>query len=224
LRLSVAALKATIEKQTVWITDTEASLQALLLKKVSDRYSKECSCAERLIAMIGERIDRAKPIMHRWLLASDVIALLKNVLLAHPDPPAVVPTIEAQGENKLNDRQLTMLDDWVDSISLGGVVLEQDLLSLLDRALNPIGPFKTKSHLPEGVMRHLTFPKLWRDLEHSASAHSSSNIDLVEDSEMEFKEGIRKRLFKRDKVHGVDEHVGTIYVDSLLSLLGGKLP
>jgi hypothetical protein len=224
LRLSVAALKSIIEKQTLWIADTEASLQSLLLKKVSERYGKECSCAERLIAMIGERIELAKPIMHRWLLASDVIAVLKNVLLAHPDPPAVVPTLETQGVNKLNVRQLTMLDDWIDSISLGGVVLEQDLLSLLDRALNPIGPFRTKSHLPEGVMRHLTFPKLWRDLEFSTSAHNSLNSDLIEDLEMEYKDGIRKHLFRRDKVHGVDEHVGTICVESLLSLFGGTLP
>lgn len=220
----MTTLKGTIEKQTVWITETEGSLQALLLRKVSERYDKECSCAERLIAMIGDRIQFAKPIMHRWLLASDVITVAKNVLLAHPDPPAVIPTVEAHGVNKLNDRQLTMLDDWVDSVSLGGVVLEQDLLSLLDRALNPIGPFKTKSYLSEGVLRHLTFPKLWRDLEHPTSTHHTSNTDLVEDSEAEFRDGIRKYLFKRDKVHGVDEHVGTICVDSLLTILGGKLP
>ena len=204
------------------MTEAESTLQMSLHKKISERYDRECASAERLIGMIGERIESAKPIKHQWLLAPDVISVAKNALLISPDPPIIVPRIETHHDNKLNNRQLKMLEDWIDSISLGVVVLDQDLQSLMDRAMSKIGPFGTKSVLSDSVLRHLTFPKQWRDADSSKSDTSCvpavSDINAVDFVEM------RKLLFSEDKVVGVDEHVGTIYADVILSVLSGKPP
>lgn len=169
--------------------------------------------------MIGERIESAKPIKHQWLLAPDVISVAKNALLISPEPPAVVPRIETHHDYKLNSRQLKMLEDWIESISLGVVVLDQDLLSLMDRAMSKIGPFGTKSVFSDSVLRHLTFPKLWRDANDSKlDSSSASDINTINFEVM------RKLLFSVDKVIGVDEHVGTVYADVILSVLSGKPP
>lgn len=194
-------------------------MQLSFHKKISERYDRECASAERLIGMIGERIESAKPIKHQWLLAPDVISVAKNALLISPEPPAVVPRIETHYDYKLNSRQLKMLEDWIESISLGVVVLDQDLLSLMDRAMSKIGPFGTKSVLSDSVLRHLTFPTLWRGANSSKlDSSSASDINTTDFEEM------RKLLFSEDKVIGVDEHVGTVYADVILSVLSGKPP
>jgi hypothetical protein len=231
-RKSIGCIKSILAKQSAWLTDTEASLQLVLEKKISERYEKECSAAERLIGMIEEKIESAQSIRHQWLLAPDVIAVVKNVLLTAPEPSTIVPVITKCDDDELNEMQFKALEKWINSVALGGSVLEEDLHSLLDRGLNAIGPFETKTLHSDGVLEHLTFPKKWRDLEPSNSnshshfnSHSKSTKQLTVNTEKSLThyEGIRKYVVKREKINGIDEYSGTISDDNVLKILRGKL-
>lgn len=196
------------------------------------RYEKECSAAERLIGMIEEKIECASSIRHQWLLAPDVIAVVKNVLLTAPEPSTVIPNIIKSDDDELNEMQFKALEKWINSVSLGGFVLEEDVHSLLDRGLSAIGPFGTKTLHSDGVLEHLTFPKRWRDLEPSNSnsnshtnSHSKSSKQLVANTckPLPHFEGIRKYVVKRERINGIDEYTGTMSVDNILKILRGKL-
>lgn len=202
---------------------------SLLEKKISERCEKECSSTERLIGMIEEKIESAQSIRCQWLLAPDVIAVVKNVLLIPPEPSTVIPIVERCENDKLNEIQINALEVWINSMALGGYVLEEDLYSLLDRGLSVIGPFGTRTLHSDGVFEHLTFPKKWRDLELSSS--SSSNLSkstkqpfIDTGKHSSHFEGIREFVVKREKVNGIDEFTGTMSVDSILNIFRGKLP
>ena len=228
---SVKSIKRILKRQTAWLQDTEATLLSLLEKKILERYEKECSSAERLMGMIEEKIESAQSIRCQWLLAPDVIAVVKNVLLTPPEPSTVIPVVERCDNDKLNEIQINALEVWINSVALGGLVLEEDLHSLLDRGLSVIGPFGTKTLHSEGTLEHLTLPKKWRDLEYSSSTSSSSSLlkstkqpSINTGKHSSHFEGIRKFVVKREKVNGIDEYTGTMSVDSILNILRGKLP
>jgi hypothetical protein len=232
-RRSIGSIKSILAKQSAWLTGTEATLQSVLEKKISERYEKECSAAERLIGMIEEKIESAQSIKHQWLLAPDVIAVVKNVLLSASEPSTVIPKMTKCDDDELNKMQINALEKWINSAALGGFVLEEDLHSLLDRGLNAIGPFGTKTLHSDGVLEHLTFPKKWRDLEPSNStsnsrpnSHSKSTKQLIVNTvkSLPHFEGIRKYVVKREKINGIDEYSGMMSVDSILKILRGKLP
>ena len=181
--------------------------------------------------MIEEKIESAQSIRCQWLLAPDVIAVVKNVLLVPPEPSTVIPIVERCDNDKLNEIQINALEVWINSMALGGFVLEEDLYSLLDRGLSVIGPFGTRTLHSEGLFEHLTFPKKWRDLEHSSSSSSPSTLSkstnqpsINTGKHSSHFEGIRKFVVKREKVNGIDEFTGTMSVDSILNILRGKLP
>ena len=231
-RRSIGSIKSILAKQSAWLTDTEATLQLVLEKKISERYEKECSAAERLIGMVEEKIESAQSIRHRWLLAPDVIAVVKNVRLTASEPSTVIPDITKCDDNELNEMQFKALEKWINSVSLGGFVLEEDLYSLLDRGLNAIGPFGTKTLHSDGVLEHLTFPKKWRDLEPSNSisnshsnSQSKSTKQLIVNTEKSLThfEGIREYVVKREKINEIDEYSGMMPVDNVLKILRGKL-
>jgi hypothetical protein len=195
LKQSVATVRLLVADQTAWLQSTEASLQRLLSDLVAVRFDRECASCERLIGMIGERIESAEPIHHQWLLAPDVVAVTKGVRLVPADTPPPAPVVEGYWTDRLNLAQHTLWNEWVAGVSLGGVVLEQDLEALLDRGLSPIGPMGTLTQ-GSGVSRHLTLPKKWRELDRG--------------------EGVRAQLLTRQPQWGVAEHTGTIFVDTTL--------
>ena len=182
--------------------------------------------------MIEEKIESASSIRHQWLLAPDVIAVVKNVLLTAPEPSTVIPDIIKCDDDEMNEMQFKALGKWINSVALGGFVLEEDLHSLLDRGLNAIGPFGTETLHSDGVLEHLTFPKRWRDLEPSNSnsnshtnSHSKSLKQLIvhKGKSLPHFEGIRKYVVKREKIDGIDECSGAMSVDNILKILRGKL-
>ena len=107
------------------------------------------------------------------------------------DIPTPEPTVEEYFPDSLNPVQNDLMQDWLRSISLGEVILEQDLSAFLDRALNPIGPISSittsKSFVNSNFVhdwslvaqggdqtpssdrivttQHLTFPYKWRQSE-----------------------------------------------------------
>ena len=272
LKRSVSTIRNIVEQQTNWLTETESSLQKLFRNNVIERYNKECSSIDRLINMISECIEMAEPITNLWFLASDTIVVSKNILLTYPEPSEIIPNIEEKYDNKLNKNQIDMVDTWINSISLGNIVLEQDFSALLDRSLSTIGPYKTKSSLSENnFYNHLTFPKKWRenekeidtdrprekdkeierekflptkiipkiainnnsnnnnntnnngDINHSNNNSSNNNINDNDKINQDMMRGIRKYLFSRDRVQGVDEHTGSLFVENISKVLKGCL-
>ena len=248
MRRSVSAVRSIVENQTNWLTETELSLQKMLQKNVIERYNKECSSVDRLIDMIGDCIELAEPIRHLWSISLDTIVVSQNILLTYPEPSPVVPIIENNYDDKLNENQMEILNFWIDSISLGNVILEQDLLSLLDRGLSMVGPFRTKSYLSEyNPYHHLTFPMNWRDIEkevekekerekerekekekekEKSSRMITSNVNPIKINEKlnsDIMTGIRKYLLPRVKVFGVDEYTGTVYVEKISKILKESL-
>lgn len=224
MKVSVNAVKRVVEEQSAWIRDTEFSLLLLLNKKISQRYAIESSTIERLIGMIGECIEQAEPIHNRWLLAPDVIAVTNALLVPFKSPPPV-PFIEEYHPHQLNDNQYSTIAQSVNLISLGSIILEQDLLALLDRGLSPIGPYSAQTVISDRRLTHLTFPKDWRDLEKveiKSEFQGDDNQTFNGNSEKMMK-GIRKYFMSNEKVHGVDEKTGTIFMESTLDLLGNNL-
>ena len=232
MRRSVSAVRSIVENQTNWLTETELSLQKMLQKNVIERYNKECSSVDRLINMIGDCIELAEPIKYLWSIALDTIVVSKNILLTYPEPSQVIPIIEDNYDDKLNENQIEILDFWIASISLGNVILEQDLLSLLDRGLSMIGPFRTKSYFSQSnSYHHLTFPNNWRDIEKEVEKDKekekttkiiTNNINPLKINDklnFDMMTGIRKYLLPRDRVFGVDEFTGTVYVEKILKIL-----
>jgi hypothetical protein len=193
----MTTIRGVVNQQTAWIRNAEASLIRMLYEKVTARYERECASTERLIAMIGECIEAAEPIQHQWLLAPDAIAVIesKRLVPAPAQPPK--PEIEAYYEDSLNAFQLEVLRDWLSSVSLGAVILEQDMQAMLDRALSSSGSFGTLTVKSDGTyMQQATMPKRWR--EQDGKSHGA--------------EGIRSKLIVPEKVVGVDETVGTVLV------------
>lgn len=193
--------------------------------------------------MIRDCIDSAEPVRNHWQLAPDVISISKNVLLNYPELPQIIPNIELNYDDKLNEKQTHILETWIESIALGNVLLEQDLMSLVDRGLSSLGPFCPSATLPDGCFNHITLPKQWRALEFEESIQdlvqvplrsgrmstgrmSTDELNQIDEINQDscMTRGIRKYLFSRDKVHGVDEHAGTVYSDTILDILKGTLP
>jgi hypothetical protein len=135
-------------------------------------------------------------------------------------PPT--PSIEEYHPNQLNDNQYNILAQSINSISLGSIILEQDLLALLDRGLSPIGPYSAQTVTSNNKLTHLTFPKDWRDFEIIKSEFKEEQTSLNENEEKMMK-GIRKYFISGEKVRGVDETTGTVFVETTLDLLGNKL-
>lgn len=172
--------------------------------------------------MIGECIEQAVPIHNRWLLAPDVIAVTNTLLIPFKSFPPV-PIIEEYYSNQVNDNQYSILAKSINSISLGSIILEQDLLALLDRGLSPIGPNSAHTVISNNKLTHLTFPKEWRDLERAVSDHTVEDSQSLNENKERTMKGIRKHFLKGEKVHGIDETTGTVYVETTLDLIGTKL-
>ena len=207
LQRSAATIRRLVGEQTRWLQRTEATLQQLLRDLIEARYDRECASCERLVAMVGECIESADPIHHQWLLAPDVVAVTKGTLLLPAALPPVEPVIDVYEKDGLNAQQFQLMREWLSSVALGEVVLEQDLHALLDRSMTAVGPLATHTCAvagPDGgaALRHLTMPRTWRTLDGRGALDGPP--------------GAREHLVTmgRRRHAGVDEYVGTVGLDA----------
>jgi hypothetical protein len=160
----LASIKEIIAGQVAWLKDMDASLIAMLKQLISTRYHREIATCHRLVGMIGETIAAAEPIRQEWLLAPDAIAVIDGRLIV-PDPePYPDPVINEFYDDRLNEEQVDVINQWIQIVRIGEVILIEDMHALLDRCLSGCGPLGNVQS-STGYLSHLTLPKRWRDTE-----------------------------------------------------------
>ena len=102
-------------------------------------------------------------------------------------------------------------------------MLEQDMMALLDRAMSPIGALGTHTYTnrmvqgssSSSVTRHLTFPYQWRVKD---AIRHDQNTNRNNESTSNAIHNLRTEIITKalQPQAGIDEHTGTIYVDSTM--------
>lgn len=163
LKLSLETVKSSLAEQVKWLSSQETDMKRIVTMVIQKRFARELACANRLVEMIGEVIEQALPIKEHWLVASDAISVHPATLSYPPDAEPIAPTIKVFYADHLNEEQTRVLEDNVEDIRTGGVVLEEDVISLLHRALSTVGPYGSVALSPTSSFSHVMLPASMRN-------------------------------------------------------------
>lgn len=139
LTYSVQQVKAHVLAEISYLEDSEAKMVKIVSDLVDARHAREQAQVMRLVHMVGEKVEAAEPIRELWLLSQDSIAVHRDQVVKQYPPAPVVPQIEAFDDHRLNTGQIGEVRNWLSSIKTGAVVLEQDVLAMLRRAVGTAG-------------------------------------------------------------------------------------
>ena len=131
---------------------TEQSLLDACHRLTSERHTHESRVVLRLQELICECIEGNSSIKGRSLIATDSIALQPPP--HSPSPPSPHLQLRYQTflerdqpfDDRLNREQERIFHRWVQGLSLGGVVLEQDLRGMWVKCTSLVGPFGTSRY------------------------------------------------------------------------------
>jgi hypothetical protein len=141
LKYSIDVIKQLVAKQVRWLTDMEHNIGLVMTQIVQERYEREYKMVHGLVEMIHNVIREAEPIRENWKMSQDSIVVFKNDLVYPAEPIPPVPVIKQFYENKLNEEQLSNINDWIDSkTNANGLVLLTDVAIMLEKAYSLVGP------------------------------------------------------------------------------------
>eukprot|EP01038_Epipyxis_sp_PR26KG_P008935 gene8935-12050_t len=191
-----------------WIQETESNSIHVMNNIIHSRFEKEVSCLNRLLELLQLSIENAQPVHEQWLVTNDVIVITKNKLLCELPPDNPIPGIHEYPGHEFNEEQKIILKNWCDLLSIkmnsnDGIqlrLLNEDILSLLDRCFTSCGPYGIQSsylfdihnnnqiienndNILSNSMRishvqHMTLPLLWRKIHNNDINNDNNSKDL----------------------------------------------
>ncbi len=182
-----------VEAQAEWIATQESQMLAQTMEFIDGRMRTEMSVTERLVAMVNSCIESNTPMYHQWQLASDAITVCKERLVYPPPDDPIVPICNEFQPSHLNEEQHEYAVKMLDSLQLGGKLLQEDLMSwitLSESGLGPIGHCFGNN----GTCYSLVLPKLWRN----------DHDDLA------------AKIYEAESIPGTKENTGVVGVDTVM--------
>lgn len=142
----------------------ESGIFDLLRTMIAHHFEMEVMAAQCTIRMVSETIEACVPLRVQWLLAPDAVAVMNNELVVPAPVPPPEPTVNEFFTSHLNPEQVSLIQRWMESITTGSVILEQDMHAMLDRGFQGIGPLGMMQLSHAAHLHHLTLPRQWRSL------------------------------------------------------------
>ena len=171
----------------------------------------------------GEAVASSEPIREEWLVAPDVISVMKNRLVVPAPSPPPLPVVNEFFSDRMNEEQAVNTQQWLNAVSTGSVILEPDMLALLDQGFSAGGPLGSVSLADGSTLSHVTFPKTWRAMIDVAvkdnEGEDGSVASLGFFTRQSVEQLVRKALVTPKKLAGIDEHVGVVSTQQVAELL-----
>ena len=189
LKASFSLVRKMLDDHCAWLLQNESSLIEYMKVKIENKYQVEMGVVDCLVNLIRVQIQNSEPIVNEWLVATDAIVVCDGKVVLPLDKVPPVPEIYEYYPDRLSKEQYDLLCQYIQSIQMGDVVLNEDIDSIISRLMSHPGPLSSIHGTPTPLsLSSCVFPKTWRE---------SNAIDKI-----------KALLIPSIKVEGIDEYLG----------------
>lgn len=189
LKVSFSLVRKMLDEHCAWLLQNETSLIEYMKGKIESRYKVEISIVDCLLNLIRTQIDNSEAISKEWLITTDAIVVCDGKVVIPLDILPPIPEIYEYYPDRLSKEQSDLLFQYIQTIQMGDVVLNEDIDSIINRlALHP-GPLSNIYGTPTQLsLSSCLLPKTWRE---------TNAIDKI-----------KTLLIPSIKIEGIDEYLG----------------
>lgn len=203
-----------VESEVQWFQKQEEELLQICRHEIDHRYALELSIVDRLGDIIGDTIECHQPLRSLFALAPDVITIKENALLV-PDPVEdPIPELIPYFDDHLNEDQKNILMMWLNDLCSENRIVLNDVKNVLDRSQysrHVEGSYFIDCKTLEGKS---SCPCVVQDICLPAKFRLS---DENKESENSLGQEIRSRLLFNAPIAGLEQHVGTVPLSTILT-------